>query len=121
MPIFYECQHCTACCRWPGQVRLSEAEITRIATFLGMGESDFIQAHTRLAADRRGLALKDRADGECRFLAGNDCAIQTVKPRQCRDFPNRWNFPGFEKFCQAIPRDVSPDEFRQLTGVDHDL
>ncbi|NJM55265.1 MAG: hypothetical protein HC841_04560 [Verrucomicrobiae bacterium] len=23
MPIFHECQRCTACCRWPGQVRLT--------------------------------------------------------------------------------------------------
>jgi len=30
MPIFYECQRCTACCRWPGQVRLTDEEITEL-------------------------------------------------------------------------------------------
>ena len=101
MPIFYECDRCTACCRWPGQVRLMEAEITRIAGFLGMTESVFIQKFTRLTGDRKGLALEDKENGECVFLDGNDCAINPVKPQQCRDFPNLWNFPGFQEACRA--------------------
>jgi hypothetical protein len=47
MPVFHDCQRCTACCRWPGQVRLTEAEITRIAAFLQLSEHDFIQRYTR--------------------------------------------------------------------------
>ena len=113
MPIFYECQRCTACCRWPGQVRLTDAEITRIAAHLGLSEADFIANHARLRADRRGLSLREKPNGECEFLVGNKCSIQPVKPQQCRDFPNLWNFPGFEKVCHAIPREVSPEEFRQ--------
>ncbi len=31
MPIFWECDRCTACCRWPGQVPWTEADVTRIA------------------------------------------------------------------------------------------
>ncbi len=116
MAIFYECQRCTACCRWPGQVRLTEAEITRLATFQQLSEVEFIQKFTRLNSDRTGLALLDKPNGECIFLTGNDCAVQAVKPQQCRDFPNLWNFPGFEKICRAIPTDVSPEEFqRRLT------
>lgn len=111
--IFLECQRCTACCRWPGQVRLSGMEITRIAGHLGLSEPEFIEQHTRLRADRKGLSLLEKPNGECEFLIGNDCAIQSVKPQQCRDFPNLWNFPGFEQVCHAIPRDVTPEEFRQ--------
>ncbi|HEU5396977.1 MAG TPA: YkgJ family cysteine cluster protein [Verrucomicrobiae bacterium] len=107
MPIFLECQRCTACCRWPGQVRLTDAEIARLAAFLQLSEYDFIQQFTRLRHDRRGLALMDKPNGECIFLDGDNCAVQSVKPQQCRDFPNLWNFPGFEKICQAIPREVS--------------
>lgn len=113
MPIFFECQRCTACCRWPGQVKLTPAEINRIAAHLGLSEADFIARHTRLRDDRSGLSLLEKSNGECEFLAGNDCAIQPVKPQQCRDFPNLWNFPGFEHTCHAIPRDVSPEEWRQ--------
>ncbi|PAW79739.1 MAG: zinc/iron-chelating domain-containing protein [Pedosphaera sp. Tous-C6FEB] len=114
MPVFYECQRCTACCRWPGQVRLTAGEITRIAAFHGLSEHDFIQQFTRLRADRQGLALMDKANGECVFLEGGNCAVQPVKPRQCRDFPNRWNFPGFEQSCQAVPRLVGLEEYHRL-------
>lgn len=120
MPVFYECQRCAACCRWPGQVRLTEAEIAALAAHLGLGEHEFIKRFTRLATDRRGLALADKPNGECIFLDGIDCMVQPVKPGQCRDFPNLWNFPGFEKICRARPVEVSPEEFaarlRAATG-----
>jgi len=122
MPVFHECQRCTACCRWPGQVQLSDVELLRLSQFKQMSEFDFIQQYTRLTADRRGLALMDKPNGECIFLEGELCAVQAVKPQQCRDFPNLWNFPGFEKVCHAIPRDVTPEEYRlrikQATGRD---
>ena len=116
MPIYYECQRCTACCRWPGQVRLQEAEISALANFLGMTEDDFFQQYTRLRHDRKGLALQEKPNGECVFLDGRDCRVQPVKPKQCRDFPNGWNFPGFRDFCQAIPKEASEQELHSLLG-----
>jgi hypothetical protein len=116
VPIFYECQRCTACCRWPGQVRVSEAEIARLAASKRMGEYDFIQQFTRLSDDRRRLVFREKPDGSCVFLDGNDCSVQAVKPQQCRDFPNLWNFPGFEKICHAIPRLVSDEDYRRLVA-----
>lgn len=117
MPIFLECQRCTACCRWPGQVRLSDAEIARLAAFKGFGENDFIQQFTRLRWDRGGLALQEKPDGTCIFLEENDCTVQPVKPQQCREFPNLWNFPGFEKICRAIPREVSAPEYERRIAL----
>jgi hypothetical protein len=123
MPIFLECQRCTACCRWPGQVLLNDAEITRLATFLGLSEHKFIQKYAKLRADRRGLALQEQADGACIFLEGGNCAVQPVKPQKCKEFPNLWNFPGFEKVCHAMPREVSAAEYERriaqikLTGA----
>jgi Fe-S-cluster containining protein len=114
MPIFYECQRCTACCRWPGEVRLSKEEITRLAEFKKIPELEFIQQFTRLTTDRRGLALMDKPNDECIFLDGNDCSVQSVKPQQCRDFPNLWNFPGFEKVCKALPKIIGKAEYEQL-------
>ena len=115
MPIFYECDRCTACCRWPGQVKLGNEEISRLAAFKNLSEFDFIQTFTRLTSDRKGLALADKTNGECIFLQGNDCAVNDVKPKQCRAFPNLWNFPGFEHVCRARPREVSKEEFNFLT------
>jgi uncharacterized protein len=111
VPNFLECQRCTACCRWPGQVRLSDEEISRLAAFKGLSEHDFIQQFTRLRHDRRGLSLLEKPNQECIFLEGENCAVQPVKPQQCRDFPNLWNFPGYEKICHAIPREVNEEEF----------
>lgn len=84
------CERCAACCRWPGEVRLEPADVTAIAAHLGQSEAEFIETHTRLRQDRRGLALVERPDRSCIFLDGRDCRIQPVKPSQCREFPNRW-------------------------------
>ena len=101
-PPRYACQRCTNCCRWPGFVKLTDADITAISGFLGLSEHDFIQNLTRLRPHRDGLALIDQPDGACIFLEGGDCRIQPVKPLQCRGFPNTWNFPGWREVCEAI-------------------
>lgn len=111
MPIFLECQRCTACCRWPGQVQVTQSELARLAEFKGLGKHEFIQKFMRLLPNRQGLALEEKPNGECIFLEGNACSVQPVKPQQCRDFPHLWNFPGFEKTCHAIPRRVSAEEY----------
>jgi len=120
VPVFHECQRCTACCRWPGQVRLTDAEIARLAEFLELGEYEFIQRHTRLTEDRWGLALQEKPSGACVFLIGNDCSIQSVKPQQCRDFPNLWRQPEAETLCRATPRTLGDEEYiqrvAQVTG-----
>jgi Fe-S-cluster containining protein len=117
MPIFYEYQRCTACCRWPGEVQLREGELPRLAAFKKLTEHQFIQQFMRLTEDRHGLALAEKPNGECIFLDGNDCSVQPVKPQQCRDFPNLWNFPGFEKTCHALPRIVSEEEYSRLVSL----
>ena len=102
--IHYQCQRCTNCCRWPGFVKVSQSEITRIARHLGLSDHEFIQRFTRLRPQRDGLALIDNAGShECIFLEGRDCAIQPVKPDQCAGFPNAWNFPGWRESCEAVP------------------
>ena len=100
-PPKYLCERCTNCFRWPGDVKVSDAEISAIASFLKMKQDLFIEKYTRLRSDRRGLSLIDQPDGACIFLEGQDCQIQPVKPDQCRGFPNAWNFPGWRDICQA--------------------
>lgn len=113
MPIFYECDRCTACCRWPGQVKLSAEELSRIAGFLGLDEATFRNQFMRLNSARTGLVLEDRPDGACIFLEGDACRIQSVKPQQCRDFPNLWNFPGFQDACRAKEWVLDSESWRQ--------
>ena len=89
---------------------------------LGLSEHDFIQRYTRLRPRRDGLALIDKPNGECIFLEGRDCAVQAVKPGQCRGFPNTWNFPGWREVCEAVPVPVAaPAIARTLGDGQHDL
>ena len=72
-----------------------------------MTEVEFFDLHTRLTPDRRHLSLIEKDDGSCEYLsvAGDGvacCGIESVKPVQCRDFPERWNFPDWQKLCGAF-------------------
>ncbi len=97
----FKCARCGNCCRWRGYVRLKEDEIEKIAVFLNMSELDFTDRYTELTADRRNLTLIENEVGHCIFFEDNPpaCRIEPVKPQQCRDFPLKWNFPGWEKEC----------------------
>lgn len=99
----YQCVRCGNCCRWPGDVNVTAEEVKTIASYLGMSEEAFIADCTRLNANRTGLSIIDKANGQCLFLEGvNVCRIQAVKPIQCSGFPNLWNFPGWREKCEAI-------------------
>lgn len=100
--VYYQCQRCTNCCRWPGDVKVEDDELAAIAAFLGLRVDDFIQRYTRLRLNRQGLSLIEKPDDSCIFLEGRDCRINEVKPQQCRDFPNKWNFPGWRQVCEAV-------------------
>ena len=98
---FYVCQRCTACCKWPGDVRLEDDEILPIARHLGLSEGEFLDRYVRLRTNRQGLSLIEKENHECIMLDGDSCRIHAVKPEQCRGFPNKWNFPGWQKVCDA--------------------
>lgn len=100
--VQYVCQRCTACCKWPGDVRVEEDELAPIAGFLGLSVENFVQCYTRLCANRMGLSLMEKENHECIMLEGNACRIHPVKPGQCDGFPNKWNFPGWRQVCQAV-------------------
>jgi len=117
MRTFLECQRCGACCRWPGLVRITEAETSAMAAFLNLDAGAFAAAYTRLHPDRKGLALNDKENGECIFLDNGRCAVQTVKPQQCRDFPNLWKHPDMAAQCQAKPLEVTDDEYVALMST----
>jgi len=104
--VAFECRKCGNCCRPRGYVRLRDGETDRIAAHVGMPADEFTRRYTRITEDRAGLSLVERADGACVFLsAAAECAIQSVKPKQCRDFPVTWSYPGFEKFCRAMEKE----------------
>ena len=105
-PFQLACEQCGACCRWPGEVRVSAPEISALASHLKMSEQDFVESLTRLRKDRRGLALVEKANHSCIFLENNQCRVHEAKPIQCRDFPNRW--------MDHLWGRISPDQLQRL-------
>lgn len=100
----FVCVRCGRCCRWPGAVKLLDAEVDAVAAFLGLKTADFLRDHTRITPDRQHLSLCEKPDGECEYLGVDEtglpcCLIEPVKPAQCRDFPLKWNFPGWQQEC----------------------
>jgi uncharacterized protein len=82
----FECQPgCTKCCEQKGFVYLTEADLTRIADFLGMPAADFERKY--VYRTKTMLRLRMPRVGQCRFLRADGCSIHTVKPTQCRVFP----------------------------------
>jgi Fe-S-cluster containining protein len=109
--IWYQCQRCTNCCQWEGDVVLTDREVHEISAFLGMTVYDFVRDFTRVRGNRQGLSLIDKeGTTECIMLDGRDCRLQEVKPTQCRGFPNRWNFAGWREVCEAVPAPRPADD-----------
>jgi Fe-S-cluster containining protein len=100
----FECNRCGACCRWPGYVRLEDGEVERISEFLGISVGQFTEKYTEVTDDRKNLSIIEREDGACYFLTDDGCAINSVKPNQCRAFPYQWNFFGWRKKCEMSRR-----------------
>jgi Fe-S-cluster containining protein len=86
----FQCSGCGECCRWGGAVLLEDTDIPVLAAHLGLSEQAFIDRHTRLAPNRRQLALLDQSDGSCEFLEGNRCRVYEARPVQCKTFPYAW-------------------------------
>lgn len=103
----FECLGCGACCRQSGYVRLGAKEPDIIAHFLNMNVRDFIETFTCLTRERNGLSIIDGPDGACIFLESNGCRINPVKPAQCRDFPVKWRFSGFDQICEWARKNSS--------------
>lgn len=100
----FKCVRCGACCRWKGAVKVTADEVDAIADHLGMPLDEFLAEHTVLTPDRQHLSLCEKENGECEYLTVNpdgipECAIEKVKPYQCRSFPEKWNFPGWREVC----------------------
>ncbi len=98
----FNCKQCGACCREPGYVCLAPGEAEAIAEHLQMEQYEFTARYTRLTKSRRELSLTEQPGGACVFLTDRQaCLVQAVKPAQCRDFPRKWTFDGWQEICAA--------------------
>ncbi len=82
----FECQPgCTACCTQKGFVYLTEADLPRIARFLGLTPEEFVRRYVYRTKNRMRLRVPRNVN--CHFLLEGGCSIHAVKPTQCRTFP----------------------------------
>jgi Fe-S-cluster containining protein len=82
----FECQAgCTNCCRQKGFVYLTEADLVRIARFVGMKPAEFERVY--VYRTKHLLRLRMPRHTQCHFLREGGCSIHPVKPTQCRIFP----------------------------------
>jgi Fe-S-cluster containining protein len=84
--IRFECQAgCTNCCQQKGFVYLTEADLLRIAEFVGMRAADFERRYVYRTKNQ--LRLRSPRHTQCHFLREGGCSIHPAKPTQCRIFP----------------------------------
>jgi len=82
----FECQPgCTACCEQKGYVYLTEADLVRAATFVGMTARAFERKYVYRTTKQ--LRLRVPRQAQCYFLRDGGCSIHPAKPTQCRIFP----------------------------------
>ena len=87
----FSCQQCGNCCSGePGYVWVSPKEIESIQGYLE--ENDIEHDPQYLRRVGRHFSLVERENGDCIFLRRSTnglalCAINKVKPTQCRNWP----------------------------------
>ena len=103
----FGCRQCGRCCAGePGYVWVNEAEITAIATRLGLNRDMFVANFVRNVGERKSLV--ELPDGDCIFLDREikGCKVYEERPVQCRTWPfwdsnidtaNSWKKTA--KFC----------------------
>ncbi|MCE5196950.1 MAG: YkgJ family cysteine cluster protein [Negativicutes bacterium] len=78
----YDCSKCRNCCK-EYSAGLKQAELSRIAAFLKMTESDFRQKYVLEEFGQYQFNAQP-----CHFLKEDgSCEIEACKPDSCRDYP----------------------------------
>jgi|SRR5436853_3821318 len=91
---YYNCSKCPAyCCSVYERVQVTKRDIQRLARHFNVDEGMAVKRFTKTYNGERILRQKaDPIFGKaCTFLnpATRQCTIYDVRPRACRDFPNR--------------------------------
>jgi len=84
--LSFECQQCGGCCGgFPGYVWLTDEEIERIASHLGLEVDAFLEKYTKRVMARHTFTEVENYN--CVMLKDGGCSIYEVRPVQCRTFP----------------------------------
>lgn len=90
--LHFECQGCGGCCSGPGEgyIWVTRKEIELIAGFLKLSVGEFRSRYLKRVGLRTSI-VEDSVTRDCIFLrqaeGGKECAIYSVRPSQCRNWP----------------------------------
>jgi len=104
----FQCQPgCTNCCSRPGDVFLTEEDITRIAAYLELEPAEFEKRYIEPRSQPKRLTTP--RPRTCHFLVAGGCRIHEVKPMQCRVFPfwpenieTRAGWSSLRRYCPGV-------------------
>jgi len=96
----YTCRACNRCCHNKA-IRVNPYEVLRLARFLDISTTQFIECHTEAG----GTVLRPKENGDCGFLGEHGCSVHPDRPLACRLYPlARWVTPdGTESFGHLTP------------------
>jgi uncharacterized protein len=100
----YQCHACNRCCHNKA-IRVNPYEVLRLARYLGISTTEFIERHTEAG----GTVIRSKENGDCGFLGERGCSVHPDRPLACRLYPlARWVTPeGAESFGHLTPHPKS--------------
>lgn len=104
----FKCTTCGECCRLPdGKVKINQEQAIRIASYLNLFLSDFLDQYCSYQNDV--IEIKDNQQGHCIFLEEDRCSIYEERPLQCKTFPfwpenlkSQYRWKQLRFFCRGI-------------------
>lgn len=113
-----DCLKCPSlCCRMAGYVEVSQADIKRLAKFLGLSVRTFEERHIVERTRKGGKRIKSGYD-TCQFL-GEDrmCTVYDARPKDCRGYVC-WNQADrtvyeYARFFQTPPAVLRDEEKKE--------
>ncbi len=79
-----DCLTCANCCKTTSPI-FRDADVRRIAKYMKVKESQFIQSYLKIDEDSDYVLQKS----PCAFLgADNKCSIYEIRPLACREYPH---------------------------------
>jgi Fe-S-cluster containining protein len=110
----FTCIQCGDCCKGFGGTYVAKKDISAIADYLGISETELLERYCVMSGSRPVLAQGE--DGFCVFFDRN-CSIHPVKPQMCRKWPyiesvlaDPANWRIMADMCPGMQRDADPSQ-----------
>mgnify|MGYP006296819779 FL=1 len=108
----FTCTRCSICCRFDsGYVWLSDRDLARLASGLGISASEVIRKYCTMVdiGGFRQLSLAEQENKDCVFWVNGACSVYGHRPLQCRSFPfwspflgSRRDWDALESMCPGV-------------------